>query len=115
MSGVVHIPWYATGFRGDQLQAELVRVSPLAFRYGATNYAVQRSRDDAYRLLQMLAFDDHLDWERWWSGPEMIDFRTYCQGWYQIPVLYTWYTLVAEGSVPGRVRAEAGEAQQRSG
>jgi hypothetical protein len=111
VTGFVHIPWYATGFRGNQLEGELVRVSPLAFRYGATSYAVQRSRDDAYRLLQMLAFDDHLDWERWWTGPEMIDFRTYCQGWYQIPVLYTWYSLVAEDSVPGRARAEAGEAR----
>jgi hypothetical protein len=109
MSGIVHIPWYATGFRSNQLQAELERVSPLAFRYGATSFAVQRSDDDAYRLLQMLAFDDHLDWERWWNGPEMIDFRAYCQGWYQVPVLYTWYTLVSEGSMPGRVRAEAGD------
>jgi len=108
MSGVVHIPWYATGFRGNQLQAELERVSPLALRYGATDYAVHRSRDDAYRMLQMLSFDDHADWERWWNSPEMIDFRTYCQSWFQVPVLYTWYTVVCEGHVPHRAAVEAG-------
>jgi hypothetical protein len=97
MSGVVHIPWYATGFRGDQLQAELERVSALSVRYGATYYAVHRGRDDRYKMLQLLAFDDHLDWERFWNGPEMIDFRTYCQGWYQIPVIYAWNDLVCEG------------------
>ena len=24
MAGVVHIPWYATGFRGDKLEAALI-------------------------------------------------------------------------------------------
>jgi len=97
MSGVVHIPWYATGFRGDQLQAELERVSALSVRYGASHYAVYRGRDDRYKLLQVLEFDDHLDWDRFWNGPEMVDFRTYCQGWYQIPVIYAWNDLVCEG------------------
>ncbi len=86
----------------------LERISPLALRYGATSYAVYRNHDDAYRLLQLLGFDEHLDWERWWNGPEMIDFRTFCQGWFQIPVLYTWSTLVCEGHVPSRAHAEAG-------
>ena len=103
MSGTVHIPWYATGFRGDQLQAELERVSPLALRYGATGFIVFRGRDDAYQMLQVLEFEDHDDWERWWNGPEMIDFRAYCQGWYQVPLLYTWHELVAEGHAPARI------------
>ena len=107
MSGTVHIPWYATGFRGDQLQAELERVSPLAVRYGATGYLVFRGRDDRYRLLQVLEFEDHDDWERWWNGPEMVDFRAYCQGWYQVPVLYTWHELVSEGHAPARVNGAA--------
>ena len=54
MSGVVHVPWYATGFRGDQLQAELERVSALSVRYGATHYTVYRGRDDRYKFLQVL-------------------------------------------------------------
>jgi hypothetical protein len=111
MSGVVHIPWYANFFRGDQLQAELERVSPLSVRYGATGYAVHRSRDDAYKLLQMIEFDEHVDWDRWWISPEMVDFRTYCQGWYQVPVLYVWHTIVCEGSVPHRTVVPAGNGQ----
>jgi hypothetical protein len=102
MATAVHIPWYATGFRGNQLQAELERISPLALRYGATGYAVYRGQDDKYRMLQVLNFERHDDWERWWNGPEMIDFRTFCQGWYQVPVLYAWNTLVCEATVPAR-------------
>ena len=66
MSGVVHIPWYATGFRGDQLQAELIRVSAVASQYGATSYALHRSRDDRYKFLQMLGFEEHADFDRYW-------------------------------------------------
>ena len=36
MAGVVHIPWYATGFRGDKLEAALAEIAPIALRYGAT-------------------------------------------------------------------------------
>jgi hypothetical protein len=102
MAGVVHIPWYATGFRGNQLEAELVRVSELATRYNATSYAVYRLRDDRYKFLQLLGFDEHDDFDRFWYGPEMIDFRTICQGWFQVPVLYGWSDLVVEGSRPHR-------------
>jgi hypothetical protein len=107
MSGVVHIPWYATGFRGDQLQEQLVRVSALATRYGATGYAVHRGRDDRYKFLQMLEFDEHADWERFWHGPEMVDFRVYCQGWFQVPVLYSWNDIAVVGERPHRAGAHA--------
>ena len=72
-----------------------------------TGYAVHQSRDDRYRLLQMLEFDEHLDCDRWWNGPEMIAFRAYCQGWFQTPVLYVWNTLVCEARVPHRAAAAA--------
>ena len=107
MSGFVHVPWYATGFRGDQLQAELERVTPLATRYGATQYVVYRGRDDRYKFLQAIEFEDHLDWERFWEGPEMVDFRTFCQGWFQVPVLYSWFDLVCQGEAVSRAAARS--------
>ncbi|HVS28760.1 MAG TPA: hypothetical protein VHE14_04360 [Solirubrobacteraceae bacterium] len=99
MEGVVHIPWYATGFRGDDLQEALSEIAPVALRYGGTDYLVQRSRDDRYRMLQTAAFPDKLSWERYWYGEEFKRFRTVCSGWYQIPVLYTWYDVVASGAL----------------
>jgi hypothetical protein len=96
-TGVVHIPWYATGFRGDGLQAALCEIAPVALRYGATRYSVHRSRDDRYKLLQTAQFESKSDWERYWNGQEFIDFRVIHSSWYQIPVLYAWHDLVAEG------------------
>ena len=97
MAGVVHIPWYATGFRGDGLQEALAEIAPVALRYGASRYSVHRSHDDRYRFLQTAQFESKADWDRYWNGPEFIDFRVLHSSWYQIPVLYSWYDLVAEG------------------
>ena len=95
MAGVVHIPWYATVFRGDKLAAAVTEVAAASIRYGATQYAVHRSRDDAYKVLQMTWFETKLDWERYWEGPEMTAFRARCGGWYQVPVLYVWHDELA--------------------
>jgi hypothetical protein len=100
MAGVVHVPWYATALRADKLAAELAEVTPLALRYGATGYTVHRSEDDRYKLLQTVTFSDHDAWERFWYGPEMTRFRTITSGWYQVPVVYSWHEVVAEGSGP---------------
>lgn len=100
MAGFVHVPWYATGFRGDKLQAALIEITSIAPRYGATGYSVYRSRDDRYKFLQMLEWNDKLDWERYWDGPEISDFRVICQGWYQVPVLYSWQDRVAFLELP---------------
>lgn len=91
MAGVVHIPWYATLFRGDKLAAAVAEAAAASIRYGATQYKVHRSRDDAYRILQMVWFESRLDWERYWEGPEMVALRTNHSGQYQVPVLYVWH------------------------
>jgi hypothetical protein len=95
MAGVVHIPWYATVFRGDKLADAVVEVAAVAMRYGATQYRVHRSRDDRYRITQMIWFESRLDWERYWESPELIGFRSEWMGKYQAPVLYVWHDEIA--------------------
>lgn len=97
--GMVIIPWYATGFRGNALEAALNELAPIALRYGASSYAVYRSRDDRYRFQQFAFFERNLDWERYWEGPEMIAFRRRFSGSYQVPVLYGWWDATAEGAL----------------
>jgi hypothetical protein len=97
MAGVVHIPWYATVWRGDRMEEALGQIAPLALRYGATEYAVHRSRDDPYKLLQMSWFESKLDWQRYWDGPEFIAWRADYSSFYQVPVLYVWHDLVHYG------------------
>lgn len=99
MAGTVIIPWYSTGFRGADLETALNEVAPAALRYGASSYAVYRARDDRYRFQQFAAFEDKLDWERYWEGPELTDFRVIHSSWYQVPVLYSWWDLTAGGGL----------------
>ena len=98
-AGVVHVPWYATGFRGDAFADALAEIAAVALRYGATDYAVYRYRDDRYKFIQMATFEDKLDFTRYWEGDEFIDFRVRHQSWYQVPVVYGWTDRVAAGGV----------------
>src|SRR5947209_14248242 len=106
MAGVVHIPWYATVFRQGGLAEEVSLAAALSFRYGATQYQVHRSRDDRYRVLQMVWFEDHADWYRYWEGPEMIEFRRRHSGKFQIPVTYVWHDEIASGALGPEVPAQ---------
>lgn len=96
-AGVVHIPWYATLFRGDQLEVALEEIAPLALRYGGTDYAVYRSRDDRYKFLQLASFEDKLAWEAYWYGPEFNEWRAEHQGWFQVPIVYAFNDLIVSG------------------
>ena len=98
-AGVAQIPWYATLFRGDQLEAALREIAPVAMRYGATDYVVYRNRDDMYKFLHCSTFEDKAGFEAYWYGPEMNAFRTKFSGWYQVPILYTWNDVVLTGSL----------------
>jgi hypothetical protein len=99
MTGTVIIPWYATGFRADSFEEALNEVAATALRYNASSYAVYRARDDRYKFQQLASFEEHLDWERYWHGPEMTDFRVHHSSWYQVPVLYGWWDLTAGGAL----------------
>jgi hypothetical protein len=113
MAGVVHVPWYATVFRGDKLEAAVAEIAPVALRYGASSYVVHRNRDDRYKILQTATFEHKVDWDRYWAGPEFLHFRAANQGLYQVPVLYSWNDVVVEGYLDEeRVRADLRPAEQ---
>jgi hypothetical protein len=99
MAGTAIVPWYATGFRANDFETALNEAAAIALRYGANSYAVYRAKDDRYRFQQLAAFEEHLDWERYWEGPEMVDFRARHSSWYQVPVLYAWWDLTAASAV----------------
>jgi hypothetical protein len=99
MAGVVHIPWYATLFRGDKFALALQEIAPVALRYGATEYAIYRSRDDTYRFLQMATFENKDDMDTYWYSEEFSHWRADYVSWYQVPVLYTWNEMLARGGI----------------
>jgi hypothetical protein len=99
VAGVMHVDWYATVLRQESFAAQVAAVARLALRYGATRYAVHRSQDDRYRIVQMAWFEDKGGWYRYWEGPEMVQFRRRHAGRYQIPIAYAWYDELAAGEL----------------
>jgi hypothetical protein len=99
MAGVVHIPWYATLFRHESFGQAVARMAPLALRYGATRYSVQRSLDDRYKILHMTWFESKEDWYRFWDSPELTEFRARHSGHFQIPVVYVWHDELISGEL----------------
>jgi hypothetical protein len=99
MAGVVHVQWYSTVLRQEAFASEVVQAAPIVLRYGATKYAVHRSADDRYMIIQMAWFESHNDWYRYWNGPEMIEFRRRNSGRYQIPITYIWHEELAAGEL----------------
>jgi hypothetical protein len=97
--GVVHLPFYATGFRGDDLEAALVKLAPISLRYGAIRYDVFRSRDDRYKFLMTIEFEAKSGWDRFWFGEEFTDMRASCSSWFTVPLLYTWNDCVSCGQL----------------
>ncbi len=106
--GVVHLPFYATGFRGDDLQFALELIAPMSTNYGAKRYEVFRQREDRYKFLMAIVFEAHHDWDAFWFGEEFTEMRAACSGWYQVPLLYVWNDRVADGTVrePSAVTAD---------
>ena len=97
--GVVHLPIYATGFRGDDIEAALQQLAPISVNYGATSYDVFRGRDDRYKFLLAIEFERKQDWDRFWFGEEFTDWRAACSSWYTVPLLYTWNDNVSAGGL----------------
>ena len=94
----MHVQWYATVFRGDMfVDAVAEMAAPASLGYGATRYAVQRSTDDQYKILQQVWFNSKDDWYRYWEGPEMCEFRARYSGKYQVPITYVWHEEYAAG------------------
>ena len=110
MAGVVHVPWYATVFRADRMQAALEEIAPVAMRYGATRWSVHRSKEDGYKFQQMAWFESKLDWEKYWYGEEFVAWRTRHSGWFQVPIVYEWWSLTAEGSLNGEAEGSVPSA-----
>jgi hypothetical protein len=115
VTGTVVVPWYATGFRADAFEQALNEVAATALRYGATSYEAYRARDDRYKFQQLARFEHHLQWDRYWAGPEMTRFRIEHSGWYQVPIVYGWWDRTAGGEILTETTPPAGNGHAGNG
>jgi hypothetical protein len=94
---LVEIIWIANPFRGDKFEEIWTPAAEAALKYGASEYAFFRSREERLRFTQLAYFDDKLDFERYWQSEEISDARVAASGHFQIPVLPVWHEVVDAG------------------
>ena len=106
---VVLIAWHANPFRGDKFEDAWRPAAAAAIDYGATYWAFLRSKDDPLDFIQVAAFREKVDFERYWYSEEISEARAEAMGLFQVPVLPLWLRAVDAGDLSLDVSEAAAE------
>ena len=93
----VHIRWVANPFRGEKFAEGWVSAAEAVLDYGATKWSFSRAMDGRLDFLQTALFHSKADWERYWYSEEIAEKRIELSGYYQIPILPTYWAVVGVG------------------
>ena len=107
---VVVILWHANPFRGDKFEDAWRPAAAAAIDYGATYWALLRSKDDPLDFMQIASFESKAAFERYWYSEEIAEARAEASGLFQVPVLPMWLRAVDAGELTASLSAEASEA-----
>jgi hypothetical protein len=106
---VVMIAWHANPFRGDKFEDAWRPAAAAAIDYGASYWAFMRSKDDPLDFVQIAAFGNKTEFERYWYSEEIAEARAEAMGLFQVPVLPLWLRAVDAGEIvaePAEASAE---------
>ena len=104
---VVVILWHANPFRGDKFEDAWRPAAAAALDYGATYWAFMRSKDDPLDFMQIAAFRDKTELERYWFSEEIAEARAAAMGLFQVPVLPIWLRAVDAGELVSEAAGDA--------
>ena len=96
---VVFILWHANPFRGDKFEDAWRPAAAAALDYGASYWAFMRSKDDPLDFMQIAAFRNKTEFERYWYSEEIAEARAEAMGLFQVPVLPMWLRAVDAGEI----------------
>jgi hypothetical protein len=97
ITSVVEITWNVNPFRGDAFEEAWRAAAEAALDYGAGGWAFFRSKDDPLVFKQYAAFEEKLDFERYWYSEEISQARAEAAGLFQVPLLPVWLKVVGAG------------------
>jgi hypothetical protein len=96
---VVVIPWVANPFRGDKFEEAWLPAAEAALDYGATGWALFRSKEGLLDFTQLAFFPTKLDFERYWYSEEITEARARVANLYQVPLLPEFHRIAGSGSL----------------
>jgi hypothetical protein len=95
MAEVCTLDWHITPFRADRFLDTWEPIAAKAPAYGAKSWSLIRSKDDPLAFRQTMIWESKTDFERYWYADEVAEARAAIIGFYDIPLLPAWHTLVA--------------------
>ena len=95
----VRIPWAINPSRGDKFEAAWLPVAEAALDYGATGWALFRSKEGGLDFTQLAFFPVKLDFERYWYSEEVSQAREDASGLYHVPLLPEFHKIVGTGTL----------------
>ncbi|WP_143038692.1 hypothetical protein [Thermoleophilum album] len=96
---LVEIKWHANTFRGDELEAHLKRLAPLALEYGARWWLLYRALEAGLDFVQLAEFDRKEDFDRYWYSDEVGAIRERALGTFQVPLIPSFHQVVGRGEL----------------
>ena len=96
---VCRLDWHIAPFRGDRWLDAWEPMVEKCTAYGAKSWSLTRALDDRLYFQQTMVWEDKEDFERYWYSQEVAEAREAVIGWYDIPLLPTWHTLLAAESI----------------
>lgn len=95
----VQIKWTANPFRGEKLAAAWLPAAEAVLDFGATSWSFTRSIEGGLDFVQRATFPSKAHFERYWYSERIAQIRIEIQGWYQVPLLPTYWEIVGEGAL----------------
>jgi hypothetical protein len=95
MAEVCRLDWHIAPFRADRWLDVWEPAAAKMPAYGAKSWSLTRAIDDPLAFQQTSIWEKRSDFERYWFSEEIEIARTETLGFYDIPLLPAWHTLVA--------------------
>jgi hypothetical protein len=96
---VYTITWRVNPFRGDKFEDAWRPAAEAAVDFGATFWALWRSKDDPLDFTQVAVFRSKLDFERYWYSEQLAEARAECAGLFQVPLTPMTFRVVDGGEL----------------
>ncbi len=96
---IVQVKWVANPFRGDKFAEGWLPAAAAVLDYGATSWGFYRSQDGLLDFVQEAIFPSKADFERYWYSPEVSLAREQLSGYYQVPLLPTFWKIAGSGAL----------------
>lgn len=95
MAEVCTLEWHIAPFRADRWLGVWEPAAARMPAFGAKSWSLTRSVDDPLSFVQTSVWESRADFERYWFSDEIEAARAASIGYYDLPILPAWHTVVA--------------------